>query len=119
MRPITELITREEVLAGTKKITVLDKVGDPIELTLASVPRSKLMEIIRKHPDDHPERLFLECAGKDLAFLGTLDFESQMEAQRIASALCQGLPSAKKMEGAIRQATGETAPSTGIASNVN
>lgn len=119
MRPITELITREEILAGTKTITVLDKVGDPIELTLVSVPRSKLMEILRKHPDDHPERLFLECAGKGEGFLGTLDFESQMEAQRIVAALCQGLPSAKKMEGAIRQAAGETAPSTGAGPSAN
>jgi len=118
MRPINELISRGDVLAGTKNITVLDKVGDPIELTLTALSRAKLMELIRKHPEDHPERLLLACAGKGPELLEQLDFDSQMEAQRIAAALCQGLPSAKKMEGAIRAAT-ETTPAGNIAPSAN
>ena len=120
MKPITELITRAEVLAGKKQITLLDKVGEPMEMTLTAMPRSKLMELMRKHQEDLPERVLLACLGEKAEYLEQLDFDSQMEAQRIAAALCQGLPSAKNMQGAIEKATAALmAPSTGIAPNAS
>src|SRR5262245_30023430 len=97
MRTLNELITREDVLAGVKTMTLEDKAGASLTIELKAMKRSELMRLMRQHPEDWDGRLLEHCIG-DATHLELLDLGSFAEAQVVAGALCMGLPEAKKRE---------------------
>jgi hypothetical protein len=124
MKPIQEIVTKEDLIAGEKLLRITTRAGETKDVLLTALSARELKKILTRHPDDGEEVLLRASLRKSAfaenveSFLDSLDMESMTDAQRVANALSLGIEPIKKMEAAAMKAMAATA-SSGIAPSAN